>query len=156
VQTAYIVGGNALAVDLEAVGVKAEAFPEAKLAHVGVEIKVEHTEIRAALLEPSGVGVSLAVVPSANVYPVTRQRLAHTARIDWNEHVFWYAALRPCHAWHCREAGGEYAADCHGPQSQNRRQQWPDLWSLHYFAPPNRLPASILSFPSGVLRSLST
>ena len=50
-QAADIGGGDAVAVDLEAVGVEAEAFPEAELVHVGVDGDVEHAVIFAALIE---------------------------------------------------------------------------------------------------------
>jgi hypothetical protein len=66
---------------------------------------------------------------------VTRQGPSHAARVDRNDHVFWYAigavpyigfgefALRPGRARQCGEAGGKHAAERDGPQTLVRQQQ---------------------------------
>jgi hypothetical protein len=112
-------------VDLEAVGVKAEPLPEAELVHVCVDGDVEHAVIFAVLIEPSAVDEGLAVVGGADAdaafgkgraqarpgRPEARQQA-----LLWDP-IVGHVAIRPCHARHCREAGGKHAAECHGPQT---------------------------------------
>ena len=61
-----LLAGDAVAVDLEAVGVEAEAFPEAELVHVGVEGDIEHAVIFAALVEAAAIDEGLAVIGAAD------------------------------------------------------------------------------------------
>ena len=49
-QAADVLGGNAVPVYLIAVGMKAEALPQAHLLHVTVEMEFEHTVVDGALL----------------------------------------------------------------------------------------------------------
>jgi hypothetical protein len=107
---------------------KAEALPEAELVHVCVDGDVEHAVIFAVLIEPAAVDEGLAVVGGADADAAFGKGRAQAAKarpgrpearpqaLLWDP-IVGHVAISPCHARHCREAGGKHAAECNCPQT---------------------------------------
>ena len=65
-QAADIRGRDRIAVNLIAVGVEAEAFPQSELVHVGVDVEFEHALVLAALIEAAPIVEWFRVIGAAN------------------------------------------------------------------------------------------
>ncbi len=88
-----VVGGDALAVDLIAIGVKAEALPQPCLLQVAVDVEPEHAVIFAALVDASAVGEDLSEIHAAGPDSHIGEGLAHPGHVDRRDYVIGDAVL---------------------------------------------------------------
>jgi hypothetical protein len=84
-------------VNLIAVGVEAQPLPEAGLLHVGVDVKLEHAVILAALIEASPIVERLAVIGAADADAGSCQRRACARDVELESGILGKAVRRVGH-----------------------------------------------------------
>ena len=160
-QAADVGGGDALPWIWKAVGVEAEAFPEAELVQVGVDGDVEHAVIFAALIEAAAVGEGFAVIGGADADAAlgeapggSRRGSPRPAELRqqalFGDAVVRNVAISPRRARQCREAGSKHAAKRMAADFGPPAAMAGSLVSS-YFSPQLACQSHVRSFPLGAL-----